>query len=155
MSITKYPPNTVHLGGVGLEVNDMAAAVAITPGMLVEIVNSSGVCKVQPQSTAVVAARKSFAMNQSMLNRSVSTTPATDTQYAIGDLVETKVMSPGATVWAIIPSGQNIAAGDKMVSNGDGKLKKNGGSDVTLAYALESVNNTGIASDARLRVEVA
>jgi hypothetical protein len=145
MSITRYPPNTVWLGGNRTEVNDLAAAEAITPGMLVERFNSSGVIRFQAHSTSGGDGARAVATEQSMLNKGV------DDNYAADDLIEVSIGARGATFWMMIPSGQNIAAGDLLESNGDGYLKKNA-SGVALFSALENKPNVTVVT--RIRVEV-
>ena len=137
MAITLNPPNTIHLSGGANEVGDLAAGVAICPGMLVErYVPSGSIVRVRPHATASVATARNFAVEQSEVNKNVSD------GYAINDLVRSKIVEPGGTVWAIIPSGQNIAAGQKLESNGDGTLKAYATLGAALVSAVESVNNT-------------
>lgn len=145
MSITKQNPRTIHLGGRVVEVNDVAAGVAITPGMLLLRYSSSGV-KYKPHDSASIEAVPVVALNPSMLNKSI------DDTYSIGDLVEAAVGEKGATFYMLIPSGQNVAAGAMLESNGDGKLKA--GTTHPLFAALEDVNNAAGPGDARIRVEV-
>lgn len=148
LSSWKYPPNTVHLAGPVVEVNDLAAGVAITPGMLIDVyAPSAGVVKVRPHATAAGFCQKRVALNLSMLNKGV------DDAYAIGDLVELGIGTNGSTFWMLIPSGQNISAGNFLESNGDGKLRVFG-SGSRLFQALEDKNNSAGPGDARIRVEV-
>jgi len=146
MSITKQNPRTIHLGGRIVEVNDVAASVAITPGMLLLRLSSSGTPKYKPHDSASIEAVPVVALNPSMLNKGI------DDQYAIGDLVEAAVGEKGATFYMLIPSGANIAAGAMLESNGDGKLKA--GTTHPIFSALEDVNNSAGPGDARIRVEV-
>ena len=144
MAITILNPRTIHLGGPKTEVNDLHCTEAITPGMLVMRHVSSGV-KVK-KSTRTDLQNSFYAVEASMLNN------AYDTDYASGDLVECIVGAPGTSVYAIIASGANIAAGARLTDAGNGKLKAVG-AGVACAEALESVNNTAGPSDARIRVE--
>jgi len=146
MSITRQTPNTVWLGGQGTEVNDVFAGAAITPGHLIQRYNSSGM-KLRKHATAG-AAGAMYALNQSMQNKGLSDA------YAAGDLVEAVIFQRGASVYAFIASGNNIANGDALTSNGDGSLKA-AGSGVVIAYALEAVDNSAGATAVRLRAEVA
>jgi hypothetical protein len=43
--------------------------------------------------------------------------------YAANDLVEVSILEKGATARMLIASGQNIVAGNKLESAGDGTLK--------------------------------
>lgn len=144
MSITRYDPGTIWLGGPSQEVNDLAAAVAIRPGMLVEQFNAAGVIRLRPHVTAAGSAVRMVACEQSMLNKGV------DDLYAINDLVEAREGGPGASFWMLIASGQTIVAGDKLESAGDGTLKI-----VTAGFGCFSAleNKTAVALT-RIRVEV-
>lgn len=144
MSITRYNPNTIWLGGTQpVFVNDLAASEAITPGHLIDSFNSAGVHRWRKHGTASIAVAKTVAMEQSMLNKGV------DDAYAAGDLVEAAVLSPGATAWMFIASGQTIVHGNKLESAGDGTLKIFG-SGVVLFKALENKTATALT---RIRVE--
>ena len=137
MAITLNQPNTIHLSGEAIEVGDLAAGVKICPGMLVERYNPSGtIIRARPHATASVATAPNFAVEQSELNQGVND------GYAINDLVRSKIGTRGATFWALIPSGQNITAGQKLESNGDGTLKAYATLGAALVSAVESVNNT-------------
>lgn len=137
MAITLNQPNTIHLSGYAEEVGDLAAGVKICPGMLVERYNPSGTqVRCRPHATASVATATMFAVEQSELNQGVND------GYAVNDLVRAKHVSQPGTVWALIASGQNITAGQKLESNGDGSLKAYATLGAAIAYALETVNNT-------------
>src|SRR6476659_3408171 len=101
MSITRYNPNTIFLGGDRTQTGDLAAAVAITPGMLVERDDVGGVIRWKLAS-ADIAGPPAVATDQSMLNKGV------DDVYAIGDLMEVSILHKGATAWMLIASGQNV-----------------------------------------------
>lgn len=82
MSITVLQPNTIWLGGPRQQVNDLAAGVAITPGMLVERYVPSGTqVRLRPHATASVATGRFVATEASMVNKNVND------GYAINDLV--------------------------------------------------------------------
>lgn len=144
MTITKYPPNTIWLGGTRTEENQFAASEAITPGHLIEMFNSSGVHRWRKHTTAGGNTQAAFATEQSMLNLGV------DDAYAAGDLVEASIGQKGSTFWALIASGQNITFGQKLESAGDGTLKAIA-SGTALATALETVSAVALS---HLRVEV-
>lgn len=149
MSIVKYPPNTIWLGGCNnvVIVNDLPTSEIIRPGMLVERFDSgSGVAKYRKHATAGAATVAEFALDQPENNKGV------DDDYAAGDLIQVGQGATGATFWALIGSGQNIAAGNRLESAGNGTLRVFG-TGAALARALESVNNTAGPGNARLRVE--
>lgn len=146
MAITKQTPVVVHLAGHGTTVNDLAAGGTITPGMLVERYSASGTPKFRAHSTAAEYGSATFAVDQREMNKGLAD------DYAAGDLVHAIVLWPGAVVYSIIASGQNIAAGDFMESAGDGTLRKLA-SGKPIVQATEDVNNSAGPGSARLRVE--
>ena len=147
MSITKRNPNRIFLGGPAPTViNDLAAKEAITPGMLVELVNTAGVHQWQKAGTAKVPTT-SVALDMIMLNKGV------DDACAAGDLIEVGELVPGDAWWAIVGSGADVAFGDKLENAGTGKLRA--WTDASRAFrALETVDNSAGPGDARIRVEV-
>lgn len=147
MSITKLNPRTVHLGGRITVVNDLVASEAITPGHLIERFNSSGTQKLRKHSTAGGFAVRLVALNQSMLNKGI------DDAYAAADLVEAAVLSPGATAYMLIGSGQNITNSQFLESTGDGTLRLQSSTNTRVAQALETVDNSAGLTAARIRVE--
>lgn len=156
MSIVKYPPNTIHLGGDTTIVNDVAAGVAIVPGMLIERYNSSGTPLFRPNTTVTaIGVSPTFALNQSMLNKGVGL-PAPGVAadaYAIGDLVEAAIGHKGSTFWALVATAAPaIVIGDKLESAGDGTLRK-WTTGTPIALALEPLTNV-TGANARLRAEV-
>lgn len=144
---TKFPPRTIHLGGEQTVVNDVAAGVAITPGMLVERYTAAGGVPLFRPNTQTDKAGSSYALNQSMINLGV------DDAYAIGDLVEVGIGQKGATYWALVASGANVANGALLGNAGNGKLKAVG-AGIAIAIAVESKDNSAGPGDARIRVEV-
>lgn len=136
MAITLNQPNTIHLAGPVQEVGDLACGVAICPGHLVERYNPSGtIIRLRPHTTGGGATMRLLAVEQSDVNKGVND------GYAIGDLVQAKAFPTGSSAWALIASGQNIVAGNKLESAGDGTLRILA-SGVALFSAIESVNNT-------------
>lgn len=146
MAITRNPPFTIHLGGHGTLVNDVPAGGAITPGMLIERYNASGTPKFRAHNSSGGFATPIFALNQSEMNKGI------DDAYAADDLVKAFVGWPGSVIYAIVPSGQNIAAGAFLESNGDGRLKVYG-SGVRIAQAVEACDNSAGPGDKRIKVE--
>ena len=152
MAITVRNPNRVFLGGSDSRPpieNQFAAKEAITPGMLVELDSTGGVNRFKIAATAKDPGT-SVALDSLMLNQTVSSTPATDTQYATGDLIEVGYLRKGDKAWMIIASGAVITFGQKLENAGNGKLRA--WTDASQAFrALEASSPT---ADARLRVEV-
>lgn len=144
MSITRNAPNTIFLGGDRTQIGDLAASEAITPGHLVERFNSGGVIRWR-KATTDIAGPPAIATEQLMVNKGI------DDAYAADDLVEVSIGHKGANFYAIIASGQNVAAGVLLGSAGSGTLKT--GATVARFTALENVNNSAGPGDARIRVE--
>lgn len=152
--IERPDPNTIYLGGGhgpggehgGVIVNDKATSAIVTPGMLVETHNSSGAARWRPHAaSAGTFPQRAFALDEPYMNRGV------DDNYAAGDLCQVLIALPGSVIWAIVPSGQNIDADDKLESNGDGKLKA--GTTYPIAKALDSTGGA-VLVDTRVRAEV-
>lgn len=143
MAITRKTPTIVHLGGEVQIVNDLVASESITPGHLIHRHDSSGF-KWRKHNSAG-GAGNAYALDQSEMNKGLSDL------YASGDLVKAAVAEPGATFYALLPSGQNITQGALLESNGNGTLKVLA-SGVAIAVALESVNTTA-QTGARIRIE--
>ena len=139
-------PNTILLSGMPCIFDDLMAIETVRPGMLLEYHNDSGTLKMGVHDSADEVAARLFAMSRAETNRGI------DDAYAAGDLIRFAACPPGTRVWAIVPSGQNIAPGAKLQSNGDGKLKAlNTGQFI--AVAIESTGGA-VTADTRLRVEI-
>jgi hypothetical protein len=146
MAITRYAPGTIHLGGPRVDINDLAAASAITPGMLVERFASGSVNRLRA-STRTGKASRLVAVEAGMLNHGINDV------YNAGDQVEAIVAGCGAAEYGLLASNQNVAFGARLQDNGDGSLTPVTGSNIAVAEALEAINNTGNATMARIRVE--
>ncbi len=148
MSITRYNPNTIFLGGSPggrTDVSDLAASEAITPGMLIERFAVGAVNRWR-KSTLTGLANVCYALDHPMANKGV------DDAYAAGDLVEALIAKPGDVVWALIASGATIAFGAPLSDAGGGLVKAADG--VTIAHALEAIPTPGTSTTTRLRIEV-
>lgn len=144
MTITRNNPNTVFLGGLRDQIGDLAASETIRPGHLVDRFNNAGVIRWRKHATASIAVARAVATDQAMVNKGV------DDDYLVGDLMEVSILHAGATAWMFIASGQNIVAGNKLESAGDGTLKIFG-AGVVLFSALE--NKPTVQTLTRIRVE--
>jgi hypothetical protein len=142
MSITRNNPNTIFLGGERTQIGDLACSETVTPGMLVERFNSGGTIRWR-KATADIAGPPAIVTEHAMVNRGV------DDNYLASDLLEVSIGSKGASFWALIASGQNIAAGDLLGSAGGGTLKT--GATVARFTALE--NKPTVTVLTRIRVE--
>jgi hypothetical protein len=144
--ITRNAPGTIWLGGPRTVINDMGVKAAVTPGHLVERVNTAGVWQWQKHSTAGGPAQLAVACEQSMMNKGV------DDNYAANDLCEVAELGRGSNAWMLIASGQNIAYGQKLESAGDGTLRALA-AGTPLFVALESKPTVTVLT--RIRVEAA
>lgn len=146
-------PNTIYLGGgVGpggrggfTPVDEYVVTGTPKPGYLVEIYDDSGVTKWRAHSSAAgTFAQKAFLLERSNHNQGI------EDPYVSGELALVGIMHPGSKVYAVIPSGQDIVAGNPLESNGDGLLKE--GTTAPIARALESPG--AVTAATRIRVEV-
>lgn len=146
MSITRNNPNTVYLAGTREQIGDLAASEVIIPGHLVERWNNAGVIRWRKHTTAGGPTVKAVATEQAMVNKGV------DDVYNANDLMEVSILKEGGTAWMLIASGQNIAAGQKLESAGDGTLRAFA-AGTALFSALE--NKPTVTVLTRIRVEAA
>ncbi len=112
---------------------ERVAAAAITPGHLVELTSAD---KVQKHSTAAGFTAKMFAVEDELQGKTI------DQEYASASRVQFNVCPPGCIVNALIADGEDIAIGDKLVSNGDGTLKEadSAATDEIVGVAMEAVD---------------
>lgn len=108
-----------------------AASAAITPGMLIE--KNSG--QWRPHATAGGAAHKVFALERDELGNDM------DTAYAASDRVKAAYCAPGDKVNAILNSGETVAEGALLESNGDGRLRAGTTNPVARAGAAGSAGS--------------
>lgn len=142
MSVTQNDPGTIFLGGDRTIINDKACSEAITPGMCVEQFNNGGVIRFRKATAALAGAL--IATERSMLNEGV------DSVVPVGDLLEVSALHKGATAWALIASGQDIASGNQLEHAGDGTLRILA-SGVPVFTANE--NKPSVTVQTRIRVE--
>ncbi|RLC74502.1 MAG: hypothetical protein DRI61_16500 [Chloroflexi bacterium] len=109
--------NTISLISEGAVQKEALASGSITPGMLLEQ-TSAAAATVKAHATAGDIAQAAFAVEDDLQGNGI------DTVYATTKRVLYKVFRPGDEVYAVLKNGQNIAIGDKLVSAGDGTLKK-------------------------------
>lgn len=116
----------------------LAASAAITPGFLVEIASGA----LRPHATGSGFAVRIFALERDEMGDDI------DEAYAVGDTVKACYPAPGDRINAIIPSGQNVSAGDRLESNGDGKLA----AGTTAPVAVAAEDSGAVTADTRLAV---
>ncbi len=149
--------NTVKLKKYLDVINEFTAtAVAITPGMLLELTSAG---TVQAHSTEGGPALPMFALEDELLGNGNSA------NYAASAKIQVWTAVRGEEVYALLADGEDVAIGDFLVSDGTGKLKKYTGdapSDVEypqslIAVALEAVDMSGSSGadpDGRIKVVV-
>jgi len=135
-------PKTIRLGGCGIQ-REGVAADAITPGMLV-VKNSDG--EVIPHDVADQEGQPAFAVEYDLTGRGI------DDDYADGDNVIYDVFPQGAMVYAALAASQTISEGDKLTSDGAGRLKAASDTSFVYAEAREDVTTTG--SPGRVKCEI-
>lgn len=153
MAFRVLAPNRIRLSGEGGDaiINTYPVGVTTTPGMLVELYkDTDNALKWRPHATATNVQSKFIALNQPEQNRGV------DSAYVVGELAEVWSTEAGDMFWGLVPSGQNITAGDNLQSNGDGRLKaataSTAAAGVARYQALETIG--AVTADTRLRVQV-
>lgn len=136
-------PNVIILRGDSHTSREDRCNEAVTPGHLVEF-NAND--RIQKHSTSNGKAARMFVLESSWNGGSATTA------YVSGDRVPYADCAPGMVVWAHLASGQNVARGDYLSSNGAGLLAAYGGSAPPIAQADEDANaSTGIAAAGSLR----
>lgn len=121
------------------------AASAVSPGELVQL-NSTGLAL--RHATALARAAPMFAIENEIFGKGV------EVDYAAGDRVLIEHCDSGMEVNVMIPANAAaIVIGDYLESAGDGTLRKKT-TGVELAQAVESFNNSAIASKTRIRARI-
>jgi len=94
---------------------ELAAAGAITPGMLVELTSAGAVVA---HNSAGENALIMFARENEYEGKGINDA------YASGDKCHVWIPGRGDQVYAILADGENVAIGDFLESNGEGYLRK-------------------------------
>jgi hypothetical protein len=141
--------HTVLLGpdGLRLERALYSASTPITPGMLIQY--HSGALTVEPHSTDGGAATPWMVAVEEPENTGHG---ISDAYTVAGEIVQVDFPYPGLARYMLLAAGENITAGQKLDSAGDGTLEASDGTAV--ARALEAVNNSAGYTAVRIRVEV-
>jgi len=108
-------------------IEEYKANAAITPGMLVELINTGLIRK---HASANSFALPMFALEDELQGKGI------DDAYAQYDQVQVWIPVRGEQVYALIQDGQVIAVGDALCSAGDGTLVK----ALTDFTSMESIN---------------
>jgi hypothetical protein len=132
---------TIHLLGQPVYNEDGAAAEAIIPGHLLRGVTSLSKNNTTNERCPVIVALEREEMGKSI-----------DDAYAIGDTVKVGHFQQGHHFLGWLASGQNVAAGALLGSNGAGLFTAASVTHATaVVRALEALNAT---ANARIRLEV-
>jgi hypothetical protein len=134
----------IALLGTPMILEEDKAAEAITPGHLVDYDASGNLVK---NASAADPAARTFALERDEMGKDI------DTAYAIGDQVKVGSFHLGQRVYGFTPSGQNLAKGAKLESDGAGRFVVLASGEA-LARTVEAVNNSAGPGDARVRIEI-
>lgn len=151
MALTKRAPNTIHLGGQIEKLNEHIGGVTITPGMELEFYDDSGTMKLRPLASASQRPTRIIALEKILHNKTV------DDTYAIGELVLCALFLPGSSFWGLIPSGQNLSAGEPMGPNGNGMHKALADADAAdglAVYQALETSSGAVTATTRLKIQV-
>jgi len=136
-------PNTIILRGDNYTYREDNSQAAITPGMLLEF-NAND--KLQKHSTSGGDAAAMFALEEDYVGN-----PVTEA-FTAGDRVPYADCGKGTIVWAHLASGQNVARGDFLMSDGAGFLTAKTSTNFVVAQADEDADaSTGVAAAGSLR----
>jgi hypothetical protein len=134
--------NTIKLKKYLDVVNEFTAtAVAITPGMLLELTSAE---LVQAHSTEGGPVLPMFALEDELQGKGI-----TD-NYAVSAKIQVWTAVRGEEVYALLADGEDVAVGDFLISDGTGKLKAATADssavvveEFPIAIALEAVDMSG------------
>ena len=116
-----------------------SAAVVLTPGMLLEVING-GYVAVHGSSEGSVTPPM-FALEDELQGRGI------DDNYATFSKIQVWIPGRGDRVYALLKSGESVIVGDKLASGGDGTLIKHVSASVKpnqiVAIAMEAVDMSG------------
>jgi len=93
-----------------------SAAVALTPGMLLEVINGGYVAKHGTSEGSVTPPM--FALEDELQGRGI------DDNYAVSSKIQVWIPGRGDRVYALMKNGVSVVAGDLLASGGDGTLIK-------------------------------
>ena len=97
-------------------IEEFTANGAILPGSLVE--QTPAAATIRKHATSSGPAIPMFALEDELQGKGI------DDTYATGDKVQVWIPGRGDIVYALLADEQNIAIGDLMESDGDGKIQK-------------------------------
>jgi hypothetical protein len=107
--------STIKLKKYSDVIEEYTANAVITPGMLVEVMNTN---KLRKHATAGGNAVPMFALEDELQGKGI------DDTYIAGDKVQVWIPYRGDQVNAILADGEDVVCGDFLESNGAGFLQK-------------------------------
>lgn len=147
--------NTVKLKSYNNVQEELIAAAAITPGMLLEFPSTGKVAK---HSSAGQNALVAFALEDELQGKSIAD------DYAGDDPVQVWIPGRGDVVYALLADGENVAIGDFLESAGTGYLRKHVADSAGTIYpnnivgqAMEAVDmsdSSGADPSGRIKVRI-
>lgn len=145
--ISSAAPKTIVLKGNPMR-KEVEAGSATKPGMLVGYdVDGNGV----PHAIEGGNAAAVFALEQDFIGEGI------DDDYADGELMQIGICRPGDEIYALLETGNNVAKGAFLESNGAGALQafsnQTNQFHAIVCRALEAKNNTS-GANVRIKVEV-
>jgi hypothetical protein len=135
-------PNITILRGDYIVRREDISNEAITPGHLLSF-NAND--KIQKHASSGGNAIPMFAIESDYLGND------TTTAHTSGDKIPYAVCPAGTVVWAHLASGQTVARGEYLESNGDGQLKAYG---TGYPVCIADEDKTSTANGTRFRAEV-
>jgi len=159
MAIALRPPNTIMISDPrtyirtgsddGSLTSGFAMGTAATPGMLVELANSSGANVWQPNSSATEIAEKSILLDKP---EEVDNTGIED-EVAIGENAEVAEIFVGAVWNGIVLSGQTVRNATLLAPDGTGKFIAAGttteAAGIAWVRSLQDLGSGAVGADTR------
>lgn len=107
--------NTIKVKKYGNVLEEFTAGGTITPGMLIAVGSAGTVAAHAVEAGNVLPM---FAVEDELQGKDISD------NYSSGNKVQCWIPGRGDQVYAWLANGENVVIGDKLVSDGAGKLKK-------------------------------
>src|SRR3990167_7439788 len=126
-------PNTIVLRGDAWTAREDRCNAALTPGMLCDFAAND---RLTTHASAGGYAPRIFALEADYVGNTVSTA------YVSGDRVPYADCAPGVVVWAHLASGENVARGAYLSSDGAGRLHAYAGTAPPVAQSDEDADAT-------------
>jgi hypothetical protein len=136
-------PKRIHVLGSGRHEEGVAGG-AVIPGEVVSLATTN---KYVRHATAGAYCEKTFAIEDALQGRPISTA------YALDERLSFVVASPGDVVFGWLKGAENATRGALLASAGDGTLRVKQAADIAIAIAMDPLNLTALPA-ARLKVRI-